>query len=88
MEQFREKVVIITGATSGIGEATAKIFAKEGASVVLVGRNVEKGIFFGKRNISKWRKKYFLFLRCIKKARCSKINRNDRKRIFKSGYSF
>lgn len=43
MNRFENKVVIITGATSGIGEGTAKAFAKEGASVVLVGRNKEKG---------------------------------------------
>lgn len=38
---FANKVVIITGASSGIGEATAELFAKQKASVVLVGRNVE-----------------------------------------------
>ena len=37
------KVVLITGASSGIGAATAKIFAREGASVSLLARNVERG---------------------------------------------
>lgn len=37
------KVVIITGATSGIGEATARRFADEGAKLVLAGRTVDKG---------------------------------------------
>nr|WP_314571098.1 SDR family oxidoreductase [uncultured Pseudomonas sp.] len=42
MNRFQDKVVIVTGAGSGIGAATALRFAKEGARVVLVGRNAEK----------------------------------------------
>lgn len=40
---FKDKVVIVTGATSGIGRATAIMFAAQGASVVLVGRNASRG---------------------------------------------
>ncbi len=39
---FRNKVVIVTGASSGIGEATAKAFAAEGSKVVLASRTAEK----------------------------------------------
>ncbi|MGX9144706.1 SDR family NAD(P)-dependent oxidoreductase [Mesorhizobium sp. 128a] len=37
------KVVVITGATSGIGEAVVKAFAEAGASLVLVGRDQARG---------------------------------------------
>jgi NAD(P)-dependent dehydrogenase (short-subunit alcohol dehydrogenase family) len=36
---FTGKVVIVTGATSGIGRATAEAFGREGAAIVVVGRD-------------------------------------------------
>lgn len=42
MKEFENKVVVITGAGSGIGLACAKKFAKEGANIVLFGRNETK----------------------------------------------
>jgi short-subunit dehydrogenase len=39
---IQEKVVIVTGASAGIGEATAKLLAKKGAKVVLAARSSEK----------------------------------------------
>jgi len=36
--RFENKVVVVTGGTSGIGLATAKAFAAEGASVFITGR--------------------------------------------------
>ncbi|MBE6007650.1 MAG: glucose 1-dehydrogenase [Lachnospiraceae bacterium] len=41
--KLKDKVVIITGATAGIGRSSAIIFAAEGAKVVAAGRSVEKG---------------------------------------------
>jgi short-subunit dehydrogenase len=38
----RDKVVIVTGASSGIGLATAKLLVKRGAKVALVSRSMEK----------------------------------------------
>ena len=38
---FSNKVVVVTGASSGIGRAAALMFAAEGASILLVGRDAD-----------------------------------------------
>lgn len=42
MLNAKNKVIVITGASSGIGEATAKLLAQNGAKVVLGARRIDK----------------------------------------------
>ncbi len=42
MKTLKDKVVIVTGASSGIGEAMARVYAAQGARVVLGARNAAK----------------------------------------------
>jgi len=42
MSNINGKVVLITGASSGIGEATARLLAAQGAIVVLGARRLER----------------------------------------------
>ena len=49
MGQLQGMVAVITGGTSGIGEATAELFVAQGAQVVLTGRSEEKGQLLASR---------------------------------------
>jgi NADP-dependent 3-hydroxy acid dehydrogenase YdfG len=42
IENIRDKVVVITGASSGLGEAAARLLSAEGASVVLGARRLDR----------------------------------------------
>ncbi|WP_087974983.1 SDR family NAD(P)-dependent oxidoreductase [Oceanobacillus rekensis] len=46
MGKLQDKVAVITGGVSGIGAATARLFAAEGAKLVLADFNEEKGASF------------------------------------------
>jgi glucose 1-dehydrogenase len=43
-KRFTDKVCIVTGGSSGIGKATAMQFAREGAKVVILNRDVDEGV--------------------------------------------
>ena len=40
--RLKDKVIIVTGSTTGIGEATVRACAAEGANVLVHGRNKER----------------------------------------------
>ena len=42
MPDLQDKIILVTGATSGIGEVTARELARQGAHVIILARNAEK----------------------------------------------
>src|ERR1700761_2449538 len=41
--ELQDQRVLVTGATAGIGQEAAKLFARRGAAVVITGRDAERG---------------------------------------------
>lgn len=54
MKSLSEKVIVIMGASSGIGEATARLLARKGAKLVIAARRQERLIAI-KKNFLKQR---------------------------------
>ena len=67
--RFLRKVVMITGASGGIGQALAKGFAREGATIALVGRNKERTEEIARRTGAV----YHSTLEITKSENCKKI---------------
>jgi retinol dehydrogenase-12 len=42
MPDLQDKIILVTGATSGIGEVTARELARQGAHIIILARNAEK----------------------------------------------
>ncbi|HEY7098109.1 MAG TPA: SDR family NAD(P)-dependent oxidoreductase [Terriglobales bacterium] len=70
--RLENKVALITGGTSGIGEATALMFAKEGAAVAITGRNESRGHAVSARILESGGKTIFVRTDVRKAAECER----------------
>jgi len=70
--RLANKIALITGGTSGIGEATAILFAKEGASVAITGRNEKRGHAVTERISENGGKAIFICTDVRKAAECQR----------------
>jgi NAD(P)-dependent dehydrogenase (short-subunit alcohol dehydrogenase family) len=68
--RLQGKVSLITGGTSGIGEATAMLFAKEGANVAVTGRDETRGQAVSAKILENGGKAIFIRTDVRKTAEC------------------
>ena len=71
--RLKDKVAIVTGAASGIGRATAILFAEEGASVLLADINAEAGQSVAQGIKEKGGKAKFLQADTSQESECQRI---------------
>jgi len=70
--RLQNKVALITGGTSGIGEATAYLFAKEAAAVAITGRNETRGHAITAQILESGGKAIFIRTDVRKAAECNR----------------
>jgi NAD(P)-dependent dehydrogenase (short-subunit alcohol dehydrogenase family) len=70
--RLKNKVALITGGTSGIGEAVALLFAQEGANVAITGRNETRGHAVTARILEGGGKAIFIRTDVRKSAECKR----------------
>src|SRR5260221_14235845 len=70
--RLENKVALITGGTSGIGEAVAEMFAREGAQVAITGRNESRGPAVMARILESGGKTIFLRTDVFKAPECQR----------------
>ena len=75
-KQFQGKIVLITGGTSGIGEATAIQFANEGAKVIITGRRTDRGESVVRKIKESGREAIFIHADHVKIADCQHVIRS------------
>ena len=73
MKRLEAKVAIVTGSTSGIGVGIARLYAKEGATVVVCGRRAEKGKMIVDRLASEGGKASYHFMDVTDSASIEKL---------------
>lgn len=74
MDRLKGKNCVVTGATSGIGRATAIMFAAEGANVVATGRNQQRGDEVIKQITDAGGTAYFVSADLSTKEGCAKLH--------------
>src|SRR5258708_3181039 len=70
--RLENKVALVTGGTSGIGEAVAEMFAREGAKIAITGRNESRGHAVMARILESGGKTIFLRTDVRKAAECQR----------------